>query len=896
MVDETQQSLFDRAKRDDVEHSSECLGVEFEDDVSRRTHFLGELSDYLEEEDRHGDGFPDGDEIDICKLSDPPYYTACPNPFVQRFIETHGKPDGPSQEYHREPFATDVREGKNSPVYKAHSYHTKVPHKAVMRYILHFTEPGDIVLDGFCGTGMTGVAAQLCGDRQSVEELGYKVLSDGTVLNDAGEPYSRIGVRRAILNDLSPAATFIASNFNRGDQLEKYSDSLERFKGRLSDIERELWTVSGDDGKQHKVAYIVWSDTLFCNDCSGEIIFWDAAVNHVTGKVSSDIPCPHCGANFRKRQLERSFVSVPSPEGDEVLEYPKLEPVLIGLTNAGGKSLQEVPLDSLRDGIIESHALAALPKDFPNPPMDAGWEMYRHGMGKHRVKKHCQLYIPSTAVTLQRIWDCIHDVPEFELQRKLLWAFTSIIFRSSKFNRRLPSGGGAPITGVLYIPSLIRQENPVRMLLRKLNEFSETLPLLPYVQDGFCLQTGDLGSFELPPNSIDYAFIDPPFGSNIFYADMNYLWESWLRVVTNRTPEAIVSDRALGVKKGLDDYGDLMRKAFVTVHKALKPGRWLTVEFHNSWNAVWNVIAESLQRSGFVVADVRTLDKKQKSFRQTTATGAVKQDLIISAYKPTDELEERFQMKVGTEDSAWEFVRNHLSYLPVFVGQNGRVEVVAERQMHVLFDRMVAFHIQRGIGIPLSANEFYSGMKQRFPERDGMFFLQDDAIQYDQRRMDFHEVEQLELFVSDEKSAIQWVRRQLGVKAMSFQELQPLYMKEAQQAWDNHEEPIELLRILEENFVRDDKEIWRIPDSNKEADLEQIRQRALLKEFGQYQSSTEKLKTVRSEALRAGFADCWEKGEYAAIIEMSKRVPDNLIQEDPAQLMYYDNAVMRTEE
>ncbi|GIW56394.1 MAG: hypothetical protein KatS3mg082_2798 [Nitrospiraceae bacterium] len=72
-----------------------------------------------------------------------------------------------------------MSEGKNDPIYNAHSYHTKVPHKAIMRYILHYTEPGDVVFDGFCGTGMTGVAAQLCGDRKTVESLGYKVDDQG---------------------------------------------------------------------------------------------------------------------------------------------------------------------------------------------------------------------------------------------------------------------------------------------------------------------------------------------------------------------------------------------------------------------------------------------------------------------------------------------------------------------------------------------------------------------------------------------------------------------------------------------------------------------------------------------------------------------------------------------
>ncbi len=69
-----------------------------------------------------------------------------------------------------------------------------------------------------------------------------------------------------------------------------------------------------------------------------------------------------------------------------------------------------------------------------------------------------------------------------------------------------------------------------------------------------------------------------------------------------------------------------------------------------------------------------------------------------------------------------------------------------------------------------------------------------------------------------------------------------------------------------------------------------------MKEWGQSGATKGKLKVVRSGALRAGFKDCWQKGEYTAIVEMARRVPAVLVQEDPALLMYYDNAVMRTEE
>ena len=105
------------------------------------------------------EGFPIGADEDIIALSDPPYYTACPNPFIADFIKEHGTPyDEATDDYHCEPFAAEVSEGKGDIIYNYHTYHTKVPPKAILKYINHYTKPGDIVYDAFAGSGMTGVA------------------------------------------------------------------------------------------------------------------------------------------------------------------------------------------------------------------------------------------------------------------------------------------------------------------------------------------------------------------------------------------------------------------------------------------------------------------------------------------------------------------------------------------------------------------------------------------------------------------------------------------------------------------------------------------------------------------------------------------------------------------
>ncbi|MCJ8283420.1 MAG: hypothetical protein MJK14_27455, partial [Rivularia sp. ALOHA_DT_140] len=345
---------------------------------------------------------------------------------------------------------------------------------------------------------------------------------------------------------------------------------------------------------------------------------------------------------------------------------------------------------------------------------------------------------------------------------------------------------------------------------------------------------------------------------------------------------------------------------FSKLLSVLKPGRWITVEFHNSKNSIWTSIQEAMQHAGFIIADVRTLDKKQGSFKQVNSSNAVKQDLVLTAYKPTTILEQRFQIEAGTEEACWEFIKTHLQQLPTFVAKNGTAETIAERQNYLLFDRMVAFHIQRGVTVPLSASEFYAGLTQRFVERDDMFFLPEQIPEYDKKRMSVREVLQLELFVNDEASARQWLKQQLTKKPQTFQEIHPQFLREIS-SWWKYEITLELNELLEQNFLcyegkgviprqivswlkhssihRDKinqleensltdgigletndrilidaaKDKWYVPDPNQAIDLEKLRDKALLKEFEDYrQSKQKKLKQFRLEAVRAGFKKAWQ--------------------------------------
>jgi hypothetical protein len=243
----------------------ECLGQNFANDNARRDHFLKLLAEKLKDPTfREQEGFPLGTDEAILAMSDPPYYTACPNPWLSAFVEHYGQSYDAEVPYRREPLAIDVSVGKTDAVYKAHGYHTKVPHLAIVPSILHYTQPGDVVLDGFAGSGMTGVAAQWCGSAPAKYrhelELAWK---------KEGRNPPAWGARRAVLNDLSPAATFIGANYNIPFDVDAFAIAGKQL---LQEVEQEIgWmyeTLHSDGKTKARISYMVWSEVFSCPSCT----------------------------------------------------------------------------------------------------------------------------------------------------------------------------------------------------------------------------------------------------------------------------------------------------------------------------------------------------------------------------------------------------------------------------------------------------------------------------------------------------------------------------------------------------------------------------------------------------------------------------------------------------
>lgn len=856
-----------------------CLGKEFNSEDERREYFRNELRTKLPELKKI-EGFPIGEDEDIIALSDPPYYTACPNPWLNDFIELWEKEKentpGRIENFEvEEPYASDVSEGKNNPIYNAHSYHTKVPHPAIMRYILHYTQPGDIVFDGFAGTGMTSLAASFCGFPTADDK--YKIEGDFKK-NYNSKP--NWGLRKAICGDLSPIASFISYNYNNSLDAFDFNKNTQELFVSLKNQFGWLYETVHEDNKKGIINYIIWSDVYTCDNCNAEIVFWESAIDKDNGVVNENFECKKCRTNHTKRTVSDAIITSFNPYKKKTFSQKKRVPVLINYT-FNGKRFEKTPdiIDLTNQKRIDELFIETW---FPTNEIINGDEISR--LKNELVHDVSELFPKRALIVISAL------IEKADILNRINLLITSILQNSSWLYRWRANGKGGTTSGTYYICATPQENNVFNQLERKLKDFSAAFNLVSDNKRNSALYTSSSTKLNLKENSIDYIFTDPPFGANIMYSELNFMWESWLKALTNQKKEAI-ENKSQG--KSSLDYQNLMLECFKELHRVLKPSKWLTIEFSNTSAAVWNGIQTAIQRAGFIIANVASLDKQQGSFKAVTTATAVKQDLVISCYKPSSEFENEFQ-KVNGDVAIWEFVKEHLHHLPVHYKVENNTTAIIERSPKILFDRLITFYLMRGLSVPIDAKDFQEGLKQRFVERDGMYFSAEQAAEYDEKKAKAPNFVQSTLFVANENDAIEWLNVRLKDKPQKYQDVMPDFRIATQSLRKGDVLP-ELKDLLEQSFIQEADGRWRTPNPNESKDREALRNKVLLKEFNGYvthinQPKAKKLKEVRVEALRVGFKNCWEQKDFKTVVELGDKIPQNILLEDEQLLMYYDIA------
>jgi DNA modification methylase len=493
---------------------------------------------------------------------------------VERVLDSHVEPSPVAQD----PPTGGVSAGKNSYTYDAHTYHTKVPPQGIAELLNHYLPEGGLVLDPFGGSGMTGVAAAATGHD-------------------------------CLINELSPAACFIASRFLAKVDPAEFRSATEAVLRRLADVRSFLYTTTCREcGRGTEILYTVWSYRVICGECAHEFLLWDVCRSYGRTvrehRILNEFQCPCC-----RRLLLLGYICCGSRQQETLRELTPEDRENLRVFEQEAESLDDfAPRVTLPDGVNLNQ-----PK--------------RHGLD--RTDK---FYTARNLIAMASLWKTIHQVGEDDLAAHLAFAFTSLYQRVTRLSE-FRFWGGSGNTARFNVPFIFNEANVFITFERKARSIEDHLATTATHYSGKTAVINGSATrlAQVPDESVDLIFTDPPFGANINYSEMNLLWEAWLGSFTDTASEAIVS-RSQG--KTVGDYERLMTDSLREAYRVLRSGHWMLLVFMNSSARVWDALRSAIVDAGFVIVRADSFDKQHGTFKQFVSENTAGEDLVLHCRKP----------------------------------------------------------------------------------------------------------------------------------------------------------------------------------------------------------------------------------------------------------------------
>lgn len=554
-----------------------------------------------------------------------------PNPNLRAFVEEHLKerPYNPdTDDYNVPAFDKPIETTKATAIYNMHTYWSKKPHDAIRQYIRHFTKPGDLVLDPMCGSGGTALAA----------------LMEG---------------RKAIAIDRSPAATFISKNYCTPVDVNELQKAFEELKAKVkSEIDWLYETRCDRCGGNATTAYTVYSQVFQCPRCLEKIPLFDCV--EVAGKTAKGKPkkinaCPHC--------YKRGLIEEISTRGEKFGAVP----VLVNyLCESGCKPAKEQRRHNDEDakkreyfekfdiGKLKDIEAKQIPYWYPTHRMMHAPEDRECWGAEWRPGRNFRTV--DELFTKRNLW-ALSIIKKYANDNKFrdifYFALTAVSLALSRMQRYSPNSGfpNMILLGTYYIPQIGREIEVFSWYEGKIASLLKGFKSISLNSKDSMISTSDVRKLEIPIDSVDYIFTDPPYAENVQYGELNFIWEAWLGLDTHWHDEEIIINEIRGKTEA--DWTNMMRQAMAECYRVLKPGRWISLCYHDTSEGTWALIQDIMAEVGFIVDKSDTalyFDTMQKSYNQLTADKVTKRDLIINFRKPKPgEISTRIQIN-GSED------------------------------------------------------------------------------------------------------------------------------------------------------------------------------------------------------------------------------------------------------
>ncbi|MEI7638107.1 MAG: hypothetical protein WCJ37_12435, partial [Syntrophus sp. (in: bacteria)] len=531
-------------------------------------------------------------------------------------------------------------------IYDMHAYWSKKHWSAIREYIRHYLpkkyypDGKGLILDPYCGSGMTGVASLM-----------------------EGKPSIQI--------DASPAAAFIAHHYLHPvdpESLQEAYDNMmcEEYEAELkvklkkiasreiNNLGEELdWlyeTKCDRCGGKATTEYVVYSQTFMCPNCGEIVALYDcpkALVSGKDGKAKEKTVCPTCYKQNKQHARPEYVISTRTKTYGE-------KPVLVsylcqGVCKAKRNYRRYDDEIKKKSGYFNEYDLAKIellektkiPHWFPDRKMmdlddpTKPWGMeWRPGRNFRTVS---ELYT-----------------------RRNFWALSAIAERTNrssefKFNLLIPLTAGSLIlsrmcreattqtqSGTYYIPQISKALHVGFTYESKLEiakKAQAEIVLFNSKDVGLASAENNTKINNWPKDSVDYIFTDPPYADKVQYGELNFIWEAWINADGQwRMNETVIKSDKVDPERLYtpSQWGTRILDAFHACYKVLKPGRWMSVCYHDSAEGTWRRVQDILLDIGFEIHSVTVLDPLQKSMNQITAEKVVKSDLVLNCRKPKE--------------------------------------------------------------------------------------------------------------------------------------------------------------------------------------------------------------------------------------------------------------------
>ena len=737
------------------------------------------------------------------KMPDGYYSGDKPNLNLRQFVEDHliEKPYDPDNDnYDVSAYDKPIKATKATAIYNMHTYWSKKPHDAIRQYIRHYTEPGDLVLDPFCGSGGTALAA----------------LMEG---------------RKAIAIDRSPAATFITKNYCTPVDTDELEVAFEKLKAQVEKEIGCLYETRCDRcGGEATTAYTVYSQVFQCPRCLEKVSLFDcveAEGKTAKGGVKKVSACPYC-------LKEKGIVEEISTRSER---YGAI-PVLVSyLCKDDCKPVRDQRKyndpDHKKNDYFQRYDLGKLKeiegKDIPywyptDRMMNAPEEQTRWGVkwraGTSNFKTVDELFTKRNLWALSLIYKNILKLNNHKASiiDSLLFAFQGIALINSK----MCEAKNTQITkGTYYMPQVYKELNPISSINTKVKTITKANNMRKLKSSSLIISTETATQIQNVANSsVDYIFTDPPYAEKVQYGELNFIWEAWLNLDTKWHDEEIIVNNVRGKTEA--DWACMMHQAMSECYRVLKPGRWLSLCYHDTSAGTWTLIQDIMAEVGFIVesaGEAIYIDTEQKSFNQILADKVNKRDLVINFRKPKPGEVTEIASITGSEDEDT-FIDKIRLIIREYLAKNP-----GATKDHI-YDEVVSRMVRKGQMEAHNFDEILALVAEeaRTPIKKNLFEYEDPNI-YGSHEIRRWYLKETELAITDATESAKEDEVANTLRIFMIKYLKQFPEQEGVHYSDVFEHYIyamqdkprrQLIEILPDYFYKTETGTWRLPSSKEE--------------------------------------------------------------------------------